>query len=94
MIQTKRKNLLLDMIAIGLYGLLLAIAFLAFFAVVWYRATYGNTGFDSVLFTLTGGLNGVQGGLVGSFLLPVKLFHKRPVRLTPTMLGDTERILL
>lgn len=73
MIQTKRKNLLLDMITIGLYGILLAIAFLAFFAVVWYRATYGNTGFDSVIFTLSGGLNGVQGGLVGSFLLQAGL---------------------
>lgn len=54
---------------VALFSLLLFVAFLAFFAVVWYRNTYGDTGFDSVLYTLTGGLNGVQGGLVSSFLL-------------------------
>ena len=51
---------------------------LAFFSAAWYIRTYGKTGFDSVLFTLTGGLNGVQDGLVTSYiiggLLPAVLF--------------------
>ena len=67
--QTKKKYSVLYIAAICLFSLLLAVAFLAFFAVVWYRSTYGDTGFDSVIFTLTGGLNGVQSGLVKSFLL-------------------------
>ncbi len=49
--------------------LLSFIAWLAFFATLWYRRVYGDTGFDSVLFTLTGGMGGVQSGLVVSFLL-------------------------
>ena len=33
----------------------LLIGFLLFFAARWYVSTYGNTGFDSILFTLTSG---------------------------------------
>ncbi|MBQ1182996.1 MAG: hypothetical protein IIX60_00960, partial [Clostridia bacterium] len=43
---------------------LLAFAYAAFFAVLWYTVTYGETGFDSVWFTLTGGMDGVQSGLI------------------------------
>lgn len=49
--------------------LLSFLAWLAFFSTAWYRRVYGDTGFDSVLFTLTGGLGGVQSGLLVSYLL-------------------------
>ena len=39
----------------------------AFFAVMWYRNVYGDTGFDSVIYTLFGGLGGTQDGLMLSF---------------------------
>ena len=52
-----------------LSAILLALSSGAFFAASWYVRTYGNTGFDSILFTLTGGLNGLQGGLVTSYML-------------------------
>ncbi len=44
-------------------------AWLAFFSTVWYRRVYGNTGFDSVLFTLTGSMEGVDAVLVRDYLL-------------------------
>ncbi len=36
------------------------VGFLCFFSAWWYVRTYGRTGFDSVVFTLTGNLNGVN----------------------------------
>ena len=47
---------------------LLAVAFLGFFAAWWYVRIYGRIGFDSVLFTLTGGLGGVSTDLIEKFL--------------------------
>jgi len=49
--------------------LLVLVGFLCFFSAGWYVRTYGRIGFDSVLYTLTGGLSGVSGDLVGKFLL-------------------------
>ncbi len=40
--------------------LILLIGFLCFFSARWYVRTYGRIGFDSVMFTLTGNLNGVN----------------------------------
>ncbi len=48
---------------------ILFVALLCFFSAIWYVNTYGRIGFDSILFTLTGGLNGVQAGLVQAYLL-------------------------
>lgn len=48
--------------------LLLAIAFLSFFAANWYVAVYGRIGFDSVLYTLTASLGGLQSDLIINFL--------------------------
>ena len=48
---------------------LLLVSFLGFFAAWWYVRIYGRIGFDSVLFTLTGGLGGVSPDLIRSFLL-------------------------
>ena len=52
---------------------LLVIACLCFFAALWYRSTYGDTGFDSILYTLSADLEGVQAGLILSFSLWVFL---------------------
>lgn len=48
---------------------LLFIALVAFFSARWYIRTYGDTGFDSVIYTLFSDLKGVQAGLIGQFLL-------------------------
>ncbi len=48
--------------------ILLLLAFFGFFAARWYVNVYGRIGFDSVLYTLTASLGGLQSGLVLSFL--------------------------
>ena len=48
--------------------LLMLVAFLGFFAAWWYVRIYGRIGFDSVIFTLTGGLGGVSTDLINKFL--------------------------
>ena len=60
--------------------LFLLLSFLCWFAAAWYVRVYGNTGFDSVIYTLTGGMNGVGGDLVRHFLLHAAL----PALLTAT----------
>ena len=52
----------------GLVALLL-ISFLGFFAAAWYVRIYGRIGFDSILYTLSAELDGVQSGLIKSYLL-------------------------
>ena len=52
---------------------LTALALFCFFAAAWYRNTYGDTGFDSIVFTLTSDLGGLQSGLLLSFSLKVLL---------------------
>ena len=41
---------------------------LCFCSARWFVSTYGRIGFDSVLFTLTAGLSGVQSGLITAYL--------------------------
>lgn len=41
---------------------------LCFCSARWFVSTYGRIGFDSVLFTLTSGLSGVQSGLITAYL--------------------------
>lgn len=65
---TKIKHPIGRAVLLALLCILSFIAFLCFFAASWYRDIYGNTGFDSVLYTLTGGLGGLQEGLLISFL--------------------------
>jgi len=48
---------------------LLLVGFLCFFLAKWYRDTYGDLGFDSVLYTVFSDLGGVQSGLILSLLL-------------------------
>jgi phosphoglycerol transferase len=56
-------------LAICLSCLLLLLAFLCLFSALWYTRTFGNTGFDSVLFTLSAGFSGVQSGMLLSYLV-------------------------
>ncbi len=48
---------------------LLAVSFLGFFAAAWYVRVYGRIGFDSILFTLTSSLGGVDEELIRNFCL-------------------------
>ena len=43
---------------------LLLVGYLCFFVALWYRNTYGDLGFDSVLYTVFSDLGGVQSGLI------------------------------
>lgn len=58
--------------------LCLFMGYAVFFVAAWYRDTYGDLGFDSIIFTLTNGLNGVQDGLVmgcvKSGIIPAAVF--------------------
>jgi len=49
--------------------LALLIGYLSFFSARWFVSTYGRLGFDSILFTLTSELGGVQSGLILRYLL-------------------------
>jgi len=55
------------------WTVLVFIADLCFFAARWYIRTYGDLGFDSIIFTLFSDLGGVQSGLVWSFCLKALL---------------------
>lgn len=48
--------------------LLLLIAFICYYAAKWYVDTYGQIGFDSVLYTLFSDLSGVSSDLMASYL--------------------------
>ena len=65
----KSGRAVLRTLGVMVISLLLLVAFLAFFAAWWYVRVYGRIGFDSVLFTLTGGLGGVSDTLIRDFLL-------------------------
>ncbi len=58
--------------------LLVFIGALCLFSANWYINTYGDLGFDSILYTLFSDLGGVQGGLIADFalesLLPTYIF--------------------
>ncbi len=57
-----------SLLAQGVLCILSFVAWLGFFATAWYRRVYGDTGFDSVIFTLIGSVEGVDSGLINSFL--------------------------
>ncbi len=42
---------------------------LCFFSASWYKKTYGDTGFDSIVYTLFSDIEGVEAGLIGKYLL-------------------------
>ena len=57
----------------ALATVLLLAGWLCLFLACWYRATYGDLGFDSVLYTVFSDLGGVQSGLVISLALKAVL---------------------
>jgi len=65
-IQRIRK--LLTAVGITCVCLLSLVAFLCFFSAWWYVRVYGRIGFDSVLYTLTSSLSGMQSGLIADYL--------------------------
>ena len=52
-----------------LCGAILFLGYLCFFSGRWYVSTFGRLGFDSILYTITGGLSGVQSGQITGWLL-------------------------
>ena len=71
-LETSKRGLwpiLGQILLVWLTGLLLLIGYLCFFSAIWYVNTYGHTGFDSVLYTLSAGFSGVQSGLIANYLL-------------------------
>lgn len=62
----KSKNRIISKI---LLTFLMLLSFTATFSALWYKVVYGNTGFDSILFTLFGNNAGVEPGLVKNYLL-------------------------
>lgn len=69
MMKIKKMKKNKSIAALIILNFLIFIAFLCFFSARWYITTYGDLGFDSILYTLLNGLGGVQGGLILSFLL-------------------------
>ena len=55
-------------IAMAACALLILLGFLCYFSAAWYVKVYGRIGFDSVIYTLTGGLGGVSTDLVIKYL--------------------------
>lgn len=53
---------------IGFLCLMLLIGFLAYFSAQWYVDTYGQMGFDSILYTLLADLSGVEAALIFAYL--------------------------
>lgn len=53
--------------------LVLFLVFLCFFSARWYVSVYGQTGFDSILFTLSSSLGGVQSDLIRQYCLQALL---------------------
>lgn len=65
----KKTNIL----AIVLCGVFLFLSTLSFLAIHWYFTVYGDIGFDSIVFTLLSPMNGVEQGILVSFLTRVLL---------------------
>lgn len=74
----KMKNKKRGILWVVLCCVFIFIAALCFFSARWYINTYGDIGFDSILYTLFSDLGGVQGGLIADYalkaLLPVCIF--------------------
>lgn len=71
MMQTKTRNKpsrLLPVLGSCLCAALLLLGMLCFFSAKWYLDTYGQMGFDSILYTLRANMSGVQSDLVESYL--------------------------
>ena len=65
----KKRHKVWPILGISLLVFLLFLSFCAFFSAKWYIRTYGQMGFDAVLYTLLGGLGGLEPALLRSYLL-------------------------
>jgi len=68
MTQNHKPRGILKGVLIGLLCVLLLLAYLCFFAAQWYVNVYGRIGFDSVLYTLFSGTEGVSSDLLSDYL--------------------------
>lgn len=84
-----RKNEKKFAVGTVLLGLLLGVACLCFFVARWYLNTYGDIGFDSIMYTVFSDLGGLQTGLLVSLGLKAIL----PAVLC-TAAGTTALVLL
>ena len=66
--KNKAGRKVLRFFGVGLGVLLIFTAFLACYAAGWYADTYGQLGFDAVLYTLLSDLGGVESTLIADFL--------------------------
>lgn len=57
------------LLSTALCSVLILLGYIVFFAAKWYIDTYGDVGFDSILYTLLSDLGGVQSGLIVEYLL-------------------------
>lgn len=64
-----KTNNVVAIIANTLLCLFLVLGFLCFFSAAWYVRVYGRIGFESILYTLTASLGGVEKNLVRSYLI-------------------------
>ncbi len=64
-----RTGKILNLVLFAICCVLLFITSLAYFAARWYITVFGDTGFDSILSTLTAGVGGAESNLVTGFLL-------------------------
>ncbi len=55
-------------LATGLWATLVLLAFVCYYASIFFVTVYGQIGFDAVLFTLQSSLTGVQSGLIKSYI--------------------------
>lgn len=67
--QTTKKKTAPQWLFPSLTGLFLLLGYLGFFSARWFVSTYGRLGFDSILYTLSSDLGGVQSGLIWKYLL-------------------------
>lgn len=64
----KKKHKALRILGVSLGGLLIFVAFLAYCSAKWYVDVYGQTGFDSILYTLLADLGGVEASLIYKYV--------------------------
>lgn len=77
-------------------SIFITIAFLAYYSAIWCFDKYGDIGFDAILFTLFSDLDGVEGGLVSSYLAFVSkgLLFSLPITLFILLFNSKKSIIL
>ncbi len=67
--ETTKKSVIGGILSQPGLGILSFLAWLAFFSERWYRRVYGDTGFDSIIFSMICSIEGVDFGLIRDYLL-------------------------